>query len=320
MKSHLLAVALGCAFSAAPVGAVDIVFDYRFDDTGFFTPERRTVLDGVARLYSDNLADTLSAIEPDASEFFLAGINNPLDPLNSLTNLPGLTFAADEIRIFVGSVAFSDQTLAVGGPGFYSAAGSGAFLDSVASRGEAGALQPVPTDFAPFGGTITFGTNVSWYADTDPATLESFGGQFDLFTVAVHETAHVLGFGTADSWFAQVDDGAFGGDLATAVNGGIAPALRNGDDAHFASSLGGLANGRQQSPIMAATIPVGGRKYMTDLDWAALSDIGWEVNSLYATVPAPVPELPVWAMALAGLGLLGLKQHTRSGRSDPVAH
>lgn len=311
MKRFFAAAVIGGTCCAAPVQAVDLVFDYRYDDAGFFTSERRAVLDSVARLYSDNLTDTLSAIEPAGSDFFVARIYDPLDPLNAIATVPGVTVQADEIRIFVGSYSFAGQILAVGGPGSYSAGGA-AFAQLVESRGEPGALAASPTDFAPWGGTITFGSNVNWYADADVSTLESFSGQFDFFTVAMHETAHVLGIGTADSWFAQVDDGTFAGALTTALNGGVAPALRNdGSDTHFASSVAGHANGAQQVALLSATIPVGGRRYMTDLDWAALSDIGWEVASLYATVPAPVPEAPTWAMALAGLGVLGLRQRQK---------
>lgn len=39
------------------------------------------------------------------------------------------------------------------------------------------------------------------------------------------------------------------------------------------------------------------RKYFTELDYAAMNDIGWQVS--------PIPEMEIWAMMLAGLGLLG---------------
>lgn len=313
MKHYFAVAAVSCMVCVAPVRAADIVFDYRFDSAGFFTSERREVLDGVARLFSENLTDSLSAIQPGDGELFVARIYDPLDPLNSTVVVDNLTLPADQIRIFVGSHAFSGQTLGVGGPGFHSLGGSQAFVDQVESRGEPGALLSPATDFAPWGGTITFGSQISWYADSDLSTVESFGSQFDLFTVAAHETAHVLGIGTADSWFAQVVGDTFTGTLATAVNGGVAPALRSdGSDAHFATTLTGQVNAVGQVPLLSPFIPAGSRRYMTDLDWAAMADIGWQVASLQAAIPAPVPEPGSWALLAGGLLLVGVSARRRA--------
>ena len=48
----------------------------------------------------------------------------------------------------------------------------------------------------------------------------------------------------------------------------------------------------------------GQRKYLTDLDWALLADVGWQVTA--------VPEVQTWAMMLAGLGLLGWRMRRRA--------
>ena len=313
MMRTFLAAALASLCLSAPVRAVEVVFDYRYDSGGFFTDDRRAVLDDVARLFSSNLDDTLAAIAPTGDDVFQARIFDPVDPLNSTVVVPGLTVAADEIRIFVGARAFSGQTLGVGGPGFHVASGSGDFVALADGRGEPGALTSPPTDFAPWGGTITFGTNVGWYADDDVGTVENFAGLFDLYTVAAHETAHVLGIGTADSWFALVSDRSFIGASATAINDGVAPLLRNdGSDAHFDTSLRAAANGVDQVPLLSPVIPAGARRYMTELDWAALRDIGWEVASLQATVPAPIPEPATWGLMAGGLLLVGASVRRRA--------
>lgn len=297
-----LVTVLCLAGGALPAHGVDIVFDYRYDSSGFFTDDKRAVLDQVAQVFSLNLTDTLNAISPSGDNIFNARFFDPQDPLNNILLLQDFSVGADEVRIFVGSQAFSGQTLGVGGPGFQSVSGSAAFVDNALSRGEAGALQASPTDFAPWGGTVTFGSNVSWYVDDDVRTLESFSGQQDFFTVAMHETAHVLGFGTADSWFSLTSGSTFTGALTSSLNGG-AVALQGGN-AHFASTVQGEANGVSQQALLAPAINSGSRRFMTDLDWAALDDIGWEVASLYVTVPAPVPEPGRWAMLLAGTLLI----------------
>jgi hypothetical protein len=54
---------------------------------------------------------------------------------------------------------------------------------------------------------------------------------------------------------------------------------------------------------MTASITSGTRKYFTDLDFAAMQDIGWQVTA--------VPEADTWAMLLAGLGLVGFATRRR---------
>ncbi|MEZ6061148.1 MAG: hypothetical protein R3C19_12355 [Planctomycetaceae bacterium] len=59
-----------------------------------------------------------------------------------------------------------------------------------------GALTATETDFGP-GGAITFDTTgVTWnFDDAAPG-----GGESDFFSVAIHELAHLLGFGTSASF------------------------------------------------------------------------------------------------------------------------
>lgn len=311
-----LAPYLFAAAAAVPASAsaVDIVFDYRYDSAGFFDADKRAVLDQVASLFSTNLTDTLLAIQSAGGNRFNAQFFDPLDPMSSeIEQISNFSVAGDEIRIFVGSTQFAGNILAVGGPGAYSAQGSQAFLNTVEARGQAGALAAEPSDFGPWGGIVSFSSTINWYADTDVSTLESFGGRFDLYTVAVHETAHVLGFGTSDSWTALLQGLVFTGELATQVNEGAAVGIANdGSEAHLAASLRGIANGVEQSPLLAPQIAAGQRKYMTDLDWAVLSDIGWEVASLQATVPvAAIPEPASWAMLAGGLLLVGMTTRRR---------
>ena len=63
--------------------------------------------------------------------------------------------------------------------------------------------------------------------DQDVTTLESFPSMTDFYSVAVHELAHLLGFGTADSWDALVNNttDTFLGPKSMTLNGGVAVPL-----------------------------------------------------------------------------------------------
>ena len=80
----------------------------------------------------------------------------------------------------------------------------------------------------------------------------------------------------------------------------------NGSLDHWAEGTMSVALGIAQEAAMDPTLVNGTRKYFTDLDYAAMADIGWEVN-----VPPPVPEASTWAMLMAGLGLVAVAVRRR---------
>src|SRR5690606_11131670 len=126
--------------------------------------------------------------------------------------------------IYVGARELGSTTLGEGGPGGYSASGSAAWLDVIDLRGQIGGDSNPPTDFATWGGTITFDITTTWYADQDLTAMES-GLGFDLYSTALHEIAHVLGFGTALSFNTLIDfdEVTFTGTSATNVFGANPP-------------------------------------------------------------------------------------------------
>lgn len=79
----------------------------------------------------------------------------------------------------------------------------------------------------------------------------------------------------------------------------------SGDLAHWAEGTTSFVAGLPQEAAMDPTITTGTRKAFTDLDFAAMKDIGWEVT--------PVPEPGTWAMLFAGLGLVGFAARRRAG-------
>jgi len=270
---------------------VDIVFDYRYDSSGFFTganSSRQNLLNDAAAVFENRFQDNLTAITSGGSNHFNVSFSEP-DNGNSAT-IPDFSVGSGQVVVFVGAHNLG-STLAEGGNGGFSSSGSSSFLDNAASRGQAGALLPVQTDFGPWGGTISFNSTSNWYFDPDTRTDESFSNQFDFYSVTIHELAHVLGFGTAPSFNNLSSGGVFTGTAAHDLFGSNPPLSPDGG--HWKQDLTYLGQEVALDPSIAA----GQRKHFTELDYAAMKDIGWQVS--------PIPEAETWAMMLAGLGLLG---------------
>ena len=145
-----------------------------------------------------------------------------------------------------------------------------------------------------------FNTEKTWHFQLDgrPPVAGS-----DFVSIALHEMGHLLGIGTSPSWNALIDgSGLFQGVRSVESFGGPVPVDGGGghwqDDAACVSGSGydpnnplnvlsltytsfGTEHGSHQIALMdpaSCTITNSTTlKVFTDLDWAALSDIGWEV-------------------------------------------
>ena len=287
------------AGSQPALANINIVFDYSYDSSGYFTganSSRQSLLDSAASVFETRLGDTLSAISSSGSNHFDVNFFNPSS--NSSSTINNYSVAENQIVVFVGAYNLGAGTLGQGGPGGFVAGGSTAFRDNAASRGEPGALGAPSgqTDFAPWGGSITFNSSTNFYFDIDLTTDADISG-FDFYSVAVHELGHVLGFSSADSFYNQINtNGAFAGSAVTALTGASQNVTADG---HWIDGLS--FNG--QEAAMTPSIAADRRKHFTELDFAALKDTGWEVS--------PVPEAETWGMMLAGLGLLGWRMRAR---------
>jgi hypothetical protein len=148
-------------------------------------------------------------------------------------------------------------------------------------------------------GTIIYTKDLQawdWYSGVDE-NLDPYD-DIDLFTVTLHELGHVLGVGTADTWYAQITDDNFYGINAIGVYGAAVPLVgRFNDDLAIdvKSTLPGTET--WQRAVFEATSYPGERQHLTTLDLAVLADIGWTVTS--------IPEPETYAMLLAGLGVVG---------------
>lgn len=251
--------------------AVTISFNYSLDTNGFFSDSaRKTVLEAAATGLTQRLNDTLSAITPSTNNTWNATFNHPGTGSSTSVNNP--TIAANVIVVYAGGRELG-STLGIGGPGGFSVSFVDSnFRDAVQARGETGALATPKTDFGPWGGSITFDTTTNWHFGTTTTGLDA--GEADFFSVAMHELGHLLGIGTAASWDAKVSGGTFTGAASQAEYDLGGPVPLDGDDSHWED---GTTDGGQET-AMDPVITIGSRKVFTELDFAGLDDLGWEVT------------------------------------------
>ncbi len=298
-KSSFIALS---GFLAAPSSALEIVFRYDLDTEGFFEQEGAIeALETAAEFFENLIVDELEAIDPTNFQPGTQFSWQPTyrEPNQSNQELPAidetdLLVPADTLIIFVGGRRIS--ALAQGGPGgieFLPPANT-AWFNQLISRGEAGATQFInnsfttgQTDFAPWGGTMFFNSNVTWnFSTTDPIANSGI----DFLSVAFHELGHILGLGIlspTSSWQTLIENGRFQGALASESNQNTAPQLP--DLIHWATFLpdsrtlpvAGRQHGEAQHGMMRilnSALAADQFAVPTDLDIAALRDIGWELE------------------------------------------
>lgn len=292
-----------------PASAVSIQFDYSFDSSGFFAVEtRRTLVSAAGNTLSTLLTDSLAAINPAGTNEFTAITFNP-GGVDTLT-LPNFDVPEDTLVVYVGG-RNDISGLGFGGPGGFSALGSAQFLETVETRGQGAPTSgPSATEFAPWGGAMTFNSVANWYFDTDITTVEPFSGS-DFYSVVLHELGHVLGIGTAQSWSNLITPGTstFTGLKSVLAAGG--PVALTTDNAHFASGTSSTVNGQSQEAAFDPSLSNNTRKHLTVLDVAALDDIGWSINGVDPS-PQKVPVLGFWQFLLLGGLLISITNRGRA--------
>lgn len=247
--------------------AVTFQFDYSLDTNNFFnTAAKRSALTLAGNVLSSHLGDTLDAIVPSGNNTWSANFTHP--GTGNSTTKTNLTIPANQYLIYAGGRDLGGS-LGRGGWGGFGWSGSSSWGDTVTYRGEA----QNGTDFARWGGTLSFNTNRDWHFGPTVEGLEN--DEFDFFTVAFHELVHSIGLSAGNAAFDRyVSGGTFRGPTAVAEYDGQGNVPLHSDGAHWA--LNTTDSG--QPAVMDPSVGAGVRELPTFLDWAVIDDIGWEVD------------------------------------------
>jgi hypothetical protein len=309
-RLRLAVAGLVSAIGAGQAGAINIVLDYSYDSQGFFNnATAKATLEKAAADLSAILTDSFSPIvvpqdfisQPPGAPYPLTTtwdwdikFNNPGVNGGPEVTIVEPTFTADEFRIYAGGRSLSGSTLGVGGPGGVEYEFDSAYwtsdkdeIDAITSGFDVQRNRGQTAGFAAWGGTITFdndpGTNWHYDWQTDPSSGES-----DLYSVAIHELMHALGWGTSSEWNALAS-GGFSGPAVVAEYGGAAPIT--GGHWGYGTMSTVLRDGDAQEAAMDPDLTTGTRKVLTDLDVAALDDIGWDIDTSFTYNSAVIGDL-----------------------------
>lgn len=301
---HAALAGLASFALAAPAHAyIDIVFDYRYDTTGYFTADKRAVLEQAASAFESRIFNDLTAVISDP-----AGDGLIASPFSSLADIRNFSVGQGQFYIFVNSSASAtakeDHDVEGRQGGFFytrSIRTSPEYMENHRYRG-----QEVSTYY---GGSLTFSSALAYYVDDDVSTIESFAGQYDFYTATLKGMIDIFGVNlTMDS------RSRYNGEHLKSQNNGLPVNTQlNGGTRTVSGIKGSLADGSLQEAVFAFGLATGERRYLTELDYALIDDAGWDVTG-FTQMPPPVPEPGTWAMMLAGLGLAGYAARRQRGR------
>jgi|GEM_PF-2660688 len=292
-SSRLKGIALGLAVtlgSVLPGHAIAIIWNYDYDTGGFFTEERKLVLEKAAARFDHLAIDSPDLPYPtEEGAYWDWNIINPSTGVAG-TYIPG-SLQAGTVTIYVGAYDLGEGVLGRGGP-----AGS----DVLATPEWVAIFDTLntPEVFKPYAGTLSL-TNSSEYTWYSGLSDEVPDGEVDLYSVVLHELGHVFGIGTSDAWDARIVGDHFVGDhVVSLLPGGVQV---TDDHSHFEDAEW---NGM---PLLLNTALLEGQRYdWSDLETAALQDLGYVL----------VPEPATISFAVTGFGLLFALQRRRRARQN----
>ncbi len=225
--------------------AVSLQLDYSLDGAGFFTADRKALLQSTLTAITSRLGDTLAAVSSNTYT------------ITTSTGARTVTtaVAADTLKIYVLGDSLSGSTVGQGGA-------SWSVIANNAMRGQGA------NDYAPNIGYIRFDNDGStnWFFGSSTTGLTS--DKTDFVSVARHEFLHVLGMTTTQPTFSRfVQNSTFIGPNAKAAFHGDPVPLSG---SHIASQVASVMNPASLN---------GTREDLRNLEWGILKDMGWDVRT-----------------------------------------
>lgn len=266
---------------AREVPAITILVDYSLDlrangGSGFFQdhPDAKATLNRVAYEMGQRVTASFAPISPSGTNSWSALFFNP--ETGGQYSVPNLSVGSNTIIVYAGARSMPGNEAAVGGFGGYSYSGGAAWGNAIASRAWSG--------FSLWGGSLSFDTTTNWHFGLTTSDLSS--NELDFYSAATHEMGHILGIGTAPQWFSRVQGSNFVGSNAETVYGGAVPLY--GDHAHWANGLAVSGQRASLDPVLNFDT----RVTWSNLDEAALRDIGWAAGIMVSPPAPPAPPPP----------------------------
>lgn len=318
-------------FSSA--GAVTIVFDYSYDSNGFFTPERRVLLERVAAEFTSRMTSTTWArVDPTntGGHYELAVINPGTLGVSWVTNA---IIPTNQITVRVGAIDFTKSPI----PMMTNSDGTGA-AQLLSIQNVSGAMTNVLTNpalFRPVDASITFdlqgiqGFSATitrqWYFptnadlnldDRNPANPHYYNYD-DFYSTAVHELGHVLGihnpgqfpaFMASDpnfcaAWMSKVQSDGQGGYVFTGAHAKQYYYNHTGSNipmdpdtlCHWADGVRSTPSNNWTSVTHEDHQPF--RVPFSELEFGALQDLGYAIT--------PVPKATFTSLTVSNSILTG---------------
>ena len=318
--------------SLSSVKAVNIVFDYSYDSNGFFTPDRRVLLERAAAEFTSRMTSTTWAeVKPATAggHYELAVINPSTLAVSWVTNP---VIPANQITIRVGATDFTKSPFSL----MTNSTGDGA-SQLMSIRNVSGAMTNLlanPALFRPVDASITFdlqgikgfssAITRQWYFPTNPDLnivdlnpADPHQGDYsDFYDGVVHELGHVLGifnpivyqtFLASDpkfcvAWTSQVQSDGQGGYVFTGPHArqfffnhvGSNIPLDPDTQCHWSDGVRSVASTNWTSLSYESDRPYF-RVPFSELEFGALQDLGCVIT--------PVPKASITSITVSNLNL-----------------
>ncbi len=269
-------------------GAIDIIFDYSYDTTNYFTDERRYVVDQAAYAFESRLgSESFGSLNP--ADYGSAGTaylstKNPTTLASLQVNAGSTTSEgnvvgnSNQVIIFLGAKARgTGASLATA----YSGYGYGGMFAGDSWVNYWNNTRNSTTNYDSIGGSITVNTSFSWYDDTDLTTSAdaTASGSFDFYSVMAHEIGHLMGFSNIwEAWKANKSGNLWQGAFGKAAYNNQPVPIDPSSQSHFGTLNASHINCGCH-PSMSVAIPTNTRRGVSELDFALLKDIGYSVSA-----------------------------------------